>query len=99
MSVEREMISDIIDCSMEDFVKLLRDVDLTTLLGIRNVLRNYYKQVELALEDLKERINAKNSYTEEEKTLFQEQSFIMFNIEEKARVITEEISRVAELRG
>jgi hypothetical protein len=90
-SVERQMVADVIDCDIPKFVELMRSVDVTTLLGMQGVLRVQYKQVELAHQDLAVIINDKDSYTEAEANLFKDQILTMMNIEEKTRLVTQEI--------
>lgn len=91
MSIERNMVSDLIDCEINEFVAFMRNVDLTTLLGVRNVLRNNYSQAELAFKDLEKLIEDQKGYSSSEGKLFSDLSFLLMNIEEKTRLLTEEI--------
>lgn len=95
-NVERQLQSDLIDISISEFVKTIREVDYPILIGMQGVLRADYQQVELAWKDLSNLIDEKNSFTKEEGKLFGDLSFLMVNIEERCRILTEEINRYSE---
>ena len=63
------MVTDLIDCNLNDFVGLIKDSDKSVKIGMLGVLRSYYQQMELALKDLRDKIEEKNSFTDEEKDL------------------------------
>lgn len=91
-TLERKMQSDLIDTNIADFIGIIRgDVDYSTLIAMRGVLRADFQQLELAWKDLSDKIAEKDAYTEEEKDLFQNLMFTMVDIEEKCRLITEEM--------
>lgn len=95
-TVERQMQSDLIDCSMNDFIGLVKDSDKTTLLGMLGVLRADYQQLELAIQDLRNIIQEKDSFTEDEKSLHIELASQMVNIEERCRLILEDVGSTTD---
>lgn len=94
-TVEREMIADLVDCSMVEFIHLIKDVeDLDTRNGMLNILRAEYQQMELALTDLRTLINDKDSFTPEEKELHVNLFLKMSDIEERCRLLVIEIGGI-----
>mgnify|MGYP007069507726 CR=1 FL=1 len=107
-NLEREMQSQLIDCSLDQFVRTMRLADVEELEGMRNILRVDYQAVEFAWKDLSDKIQERENkgelyyheevggefhYTEEEKDLFLNLSLTMFTIEERCRILTEEIDK------
>ena len=63
---------------------------------MRNILRADYNSVELAWKDLSDKIQQREEagevpYNEVEKKLFLDLSFTMFTIEERCRILTQEL--------
>lgn len=93
---EHELNTHLVDCPIKEFVGLIRSVDSQTQIGMLGVLRADYQQMELALKDLRERINKKNSFTQEEGKLHIELASKMVLIEEKCRILVDETGRSTE---
>lgn len=98
-NLEREMQSQLIDCDIGQFVRTMRMADLEELEGMRNILRVDYHTVELAWKDLSDKIQEREDqgeipYNEAEKELFLNLSFTMYTIEERCRILTEEIQKI-----
>ena len=90
-TVERQMQQDMTDCTMEEFVRLIREVDGSTVRGVLGYLRVTYQQLEIALKDLREKIDKENSYTKEEGELHIDLAKKLVVLEEKARLASEEL--------
>ena len=84
-NLEREMQSQLIDCSLDQFVRAMRLANVEELEGMRNILRVDYQAVELAWKDLSDKIQEREDkgelyyheavgaefhYTEDEKDYF-----------------------------
>lgn len=98
-NLEREMQSQLIDCPLDQFVQTMRLADVESLEGMLNILRVDYQSVELAWKDLSDKIQDREDkglvpYNEKEKDLFLNLSLIMFTIEERCRILTEEIQKI-----
>ena len=103
-NLEREMQSQLIDCSLDQFVRAMRLANVEELEGMRNILRVDYQAVELAWKDLSDKIQEREEagelpYNEAEKELFLNLSLTMFTIEERCRILTEEINKESVKQG
>ena len=91
MTVERNMQSDLMDCTLEEFIHTIysfQEEDASSVLaGMLGLIRAIYQQTELAHIDLRARIEAKDSYTDEEAKLFLDHTVIMMKAEERSRLI------------
>ncbi len=99
-TVEREMQSQLIDCSTTEFVKIMREASFDELIGMLNILRVDYATAEEALNDLKKIIqdredrDEKPYYNEDEKGLFMDLSFLLYSIEERCTILVNELQRI-----
>ena len=103
-NLEREMQSQLIDCPLDQFVRIMRMADVEEMEGMLNILRVDYQAVEFAWKDLSDLIQKREEagelhYNEAEKELFLNLSLTMFTIEERCRILTEEINKESVKQG
>ena len=102
-NLEREMQSQLIDCPLDQFVRIMRLADVEEIEGMLNILRVDYQAVEFAWKDLSDLIQKREEageipYNEAEKELFLKLSFTMYSIEERCRILSEEINKGKNVR-